>query len=648
MSENSNNTYNNEFNSLYNGIKDDKDKNDKKSNDSNIFGDDEDNHDHNNNNNNNNNNNDDITPSILLEQLAYVDNFMLNNSNQDFRDIDTWILNENNNSNNNNSENDSTTNKNNNSDIKPLTTNGIFDSNNNSNISHDLNSFLVDEQLAAELSAFTDTNFMFPDEDKSNLPNNSDDDNESENDQNNNNNNNNNNTFNNIDDNQNDSNNNDKKKSSHYLSQRKNTFLTSQYDHSKSRFSSRRNKLSNSNNNNNNDNNSPSDNNNTNIEISTFSSEGNSPITQQSRQTNIINNTNRSNSIRSSFDLHNPSVPSPLSLIKSINENKQPTSNKNNNNSNNNNNKAPIPNTTVSTPKIQMPDYSKISTESLVALLPRVTIPKSVNNMLIKAGFSKDQIIALSAIMAHYEQQKLNGNINTNNDNITNDNNNTEILAKLNKLNDSNPVKLSSMILVGLMDNIELENKIKSSNDSTNNNNISNNNNKPSSKDEILSLIEAGNKEVNELKNKLDKKIIRTQKLKEEMNNMVDDSNISYSNINNGNNSIDDKNSRKRSFIETESDNQETEELSTDNNSSSTHSKSTTIKTTQRKKIKEKELENTIQELRSLASSLESKIDTLQLENRLLKDLVVNSGEQEGIEKAEHIKQNLLKKFNKD
>lgn len=50
-------------------------------------------------------------------------------------------------------------------------------------------------------------------------------------------------------------------------------------------------------------------------------------------------------------------------------------------------------------------------------------------------------------------------------------------------------------------------------------------------------------------------------------------------------------------------------------------------KTKTKKKLKEKELENSIQQLKSLASSLENKIDTLQLENKLLKDLVVNSTE---------------------
>ena len=64
----------------------------------------------------------------------------------------------------------------------------------------------------------------------------------------------------------------------------------------------------------------------------------------------------------------------------------------------------------------------------------------------------------------------------------------------------------------------------------------------------------------------------------------------------------------------------------------------------QKKKLKGKELENSINELNDLALKLQQKIHTLEMENKLLKDLVVNSGEQEGLEQAESIKQNLLKR----
>ena len=64
----------------------------------------------------------------------------------------------------------------------------------------------------------------------------------------------------------------------------------------------------------------------------------------------------------------------------------------------------------------------------------------------------------------------------------------------------------------------------------------------------------------------------------------------------------------------------------------------------QKKKQKDKELENSINELNSLAMTLQQKIHTLEMENKLLKDLVVSSGEMDGIEQAESIKKKLLKK----
>lgn len=133
------------------------------------------------NNNNHNHNNDDVTPSILLEQLAYVDNF-LPNVNNDFMNLNNWILNENNQNNTHmRFDNNSNIHSSNNVSDSINTTNTNNNNHNTSSPSSAFihNPFMLDEQLAAELSAFADDVFIFPDEDKPKLNNNSNNNNNS-------------------------------------------------------------------------------------------------------------------------------------------------------------------------------------------------------------------------------------------------------------------------------------------------------------------------------------------------------------------------------------------------------------------------------------------------------------------------------------
>lgn len=135
-----------------------------------------------------------VTPEILLEQLAYVDNFIPSLDNE-FSNVDWNVNTTHNNANNNGADTFSSINA---------------------------NPFDLDEQLAIELSAFADDSFIFPDEDKPS--------------------NNNNNSNNGNDDHSNhdvlheDPSTNNRQRNPHFLTQRRNTFLTSQYDQSKSRF----------------------------------------------------------------------------------------------------------------------------------------------------------------------------------------------------------------------------------------------------------------------------------------------------------------------------------------------------------------------------------------------------------------------------
>lgn len=57
-----------------------------------------------------------------------------------------------------------------------------------------------------------------------------------------------------------------------------------------------------------------------------------------------------------------------------------------------------------------------------------------------------------------------------------------------------------------------------------------------------------------------------------------------------------------------------------------------------KKKLKEQELERTVRELNELAMTLEKKIQTLEMENKLLRNLVVEKGEQRNNEELENLK----------
>ena len=603
-----------------------------------------------NNNNNHNHNNDDVTPSILLEQLAYVDNF-LPNVNNDFMNLNNWILNENNQNNTHmRFDNNSNIHSSNNVSDSINTTNTNNNNHNTSSPSSAFihNPFMLDEQLAAELSAFADDVFIFPDEDKPKLNNNSNNNNNSNKDD----------ANANINENiQNNTHNthNNKKKNSHYLSQRRNTFLTSQYDYSKSRFSSKKdNKLISTNTNNNNSDNlttTTNDNNNTtNIEVSTFSPEVSSTIVNQ------FNNNNGS-----IIDTHN--ITSISNLTNQNSSNSLPISTPNNNNSSSSNNSS----NTIS--QIQVPDYSKISTESLVALLPRVTIPQSVNDLLIKSGLTNDQIISLSAIMAYHQQKQ---HLNNNSSSSIKDYDRAKLLNQLNQLHDANPIKSCSIVLFQLVDNIESQNN-KSVTKPQDVHNHSN-------KDEILSLIEASNREVNELKAKLDKKIIKTQKLKQEMNNLMErtvvDQHINSNSLPNNHNHIHIQefkpifnnhshnrtnqtdipatskplnNKRKRSALQSGIDRNNNNNTNIKQIETSINHNSISQIDSNKKQKKEKELETTIQQLGNLANSLQNRIQSLESENELLKEFLISfTGEIGGAEKMESIKQKLLKKIQKD
>ena len=354
--------------------------------------------------------NNDITPNILLEQLAYVDNF-LPSLERDFNNLDSWMM----------GDDNATTN---NGHMNPSQLNAVTSYNN-------IDSFNLDDQLAAELSAFADESFIFPDEDK---PAKDDED-----------------------DKKDEEKNEDEKRKSHFLTQRRNNFLTSQYDQSKSRFSSK-NKIKNQHNEDNNDNEeqiptddhqitsfTPSPQNHdhggfTNFDVIT------APLTEAERTT--------SNSMLPPQQ-HVPIMPSPLnntinnyqttiqnnqwapthqqmpihqsqsmsSISSTIHSSSTTSANPSNSTISWQPNRHQQQKQTPILSNIQMPDYSNIPTSTLISLLPRVKVPPGAYHSLIRAGFQPDQIDAISAIIAYNEQQKSHAaltNPNNNNNNNLN------------------------------------------------------------------------------------------------------------------------------------------------------------------------------------------------------------------------------------
>ncbi|EJS42032.1 met4p [Saccharomyces arboricola H-6] len=597
-----------------------------------------------------------VTPEILLEQLAYVDNFIPSLDNE-FSNVD-WNVN--------------------------TTHNNINNNGTNSFSSINANPFDLDEQLAIELSAFADDSFIFPDEDK---PNNS----------------------NNCDNDDNDDDvlhedalpNNNRQRNPHFLTQRRNTFLTSQYDQSKSRFSSR-NKTNHHNGETNNFDNSEHENHNfqpsfmtsppqfpvsaanaastdhggfTNVDIS---SHGDSAAANSNSNGNNNNNNNNVNTLSHLLrrTTHTPNRSSPLSNVASahnISQQRQPdtkTSIDSNNDSNGSN----------KSPNITIPDYSIIPTSVLVTLLPRVNVPKGAYNSLAAAGFDNDQIDAIAAIMAYHHQKKSRENNNNTSNGTTSVSQEAPILKNINELlnvlipssstdtavpfssstssssfNEHDVVAeasfLSSILELGVnhskSNNIHNERQSpRNDNNSLLKENSNNNNNKNNSNGATSNSNTNLNNEIAKIRSEptlnvapathKEKVLKRSHSGDSKDKKLPIECKYSEDDEDDEDDDADLPSHKRKQFIK--------KELKDDDDDLLIQSK----KSHQRKKVKEKELESSIHELTEIAASLQKRIHTLETENKLLKNLVLSSGETEGIKKAESLKKQILEKVQKE
>lgn len=459
--------------------------------------------------------NSDDTPNILLEQLAYVDNFMPS-LEQDYATLDSWIMAENQDS-----------------------AGGLMGD----------RSLALDERLATELSAFADDSFIFPDEDKRHAGR-GDDDGAGDGDD------------------DNDGNNNGSESrdnghgNSHFLTQRRNTFLTSQYDHSKSRFSSRRKRGKEQN--------------------SGRESRVTSPVQDHGGFVNVDITPNGSSSF------YAPAVPSPLTNLVAS----QPYSVSNS--PENVGTRAassvrdePLPAATGSGPRIHLPDYSKLPTSTLVALLPRVVVPPGAYQALINQGLGADQIDAIAVIIAHHEKEKQRQK-------------SKEEVERQNGTSNGNNIERSASFLIDILSNI----------------------------------TQSG----------------EPSKLQADSVNGTEKSPVETPSSTSLNEVAEIGESRKRSIDESavklENGSDDAGPLKKWKSAKAVPTSKAEQKLSLRRKMKESKLETSVHELSELATSLQQKIHTLETENEVLKKLVISSGELEGIERAEKIKTELLKQIN--
>ncbi|AGO14278.1 AaceriAFL231Cp [[Ashbya] aceris (nom. inval.)] len=236
----------------------------------------------------------DVTPALLLEQLAYVDNFMTD-LDPDFSNLDTLL-----------------------GDRGATAAAGLP----------------LDERLAAELSAFADESFIFPDEEKH--------------------------------DGESSADHADEVGASaladawarpredaaggrraQLLSERRNTFLAAQYDSTRQRFSR----------------------------------QAETAGAGEADHGGFINYDTAPAPAAGDFALDVEQAQAPAAGTQARQ-------------------RGPAP---PSYPNIQMPEYSRIPTATLVALLPKVEVPPGALRSLLQVGFSRDQVDAVCAIMAYHQ-----------------------------------------------------------------------------------------------------------------------------------------------------------------------------------------------------------------------------------------------------
>lgn len=295
--------------------------------------------------------------------------------------------------------------------------------------------------------------------------------------------------------------------------------------------------------------------------------------------------------------------------------------------------------TNNSSVKIKLPDYSKIPTSTLVALLPKVTVPETAYHAMIKVGFQPSQIEALAAIIAYHEQEKielenakireglytpLSMNENAKRSNSytitdpkrTNQQNSTDSNLFLDFINKER-ISLGTPPSSHLGDIFNSTNFQSMSNvhkEAPSPNSIS----IPTKDEEVKDEeVEDESEEEEDVDLSLESDVDRdAEVVVDNEEDEVDPSSIIFR-------SNEDK---SKTLLGSADTNFQYSIIDRYSKSKSTRSQSGT-KSCDRRKLKEQKLETSLSELNNLAETLKRKITSLEMENNVLKDLVSKSGD---------------------
>lgn len=510
-----------------------------------------------------------ITPNILLEQLAYVDNFM-----PDFEN-----------------------------DLTSLGAPGHGDNAATAGLG-------LDDRLAAELSAFADETFIFPDEDKPA------DDSANANDHQ---------QALNSELQPSSSSSNAPNRSARFLSQRRNNFLASQHDNSRQRFSSRNRPLESGR--------SPSDDHGgfTNVDISEgaphpFAAPPGVPYSN-SPLSNLVSDSNSQTA-----ELFSNHSNTPL-LTPQATHQRPPSS------------ASQAPSFQNVSSNIHMPDYSSIPTRTLLALLPKVRVPSGAWNSLHAAGFDQDQIEAIAAIIAHYQMQQ------------SNESNATDFAAQLSSHGispptDENAVQFLLQLLSHGIDQTRAQPQPQSQ-QQLNPQPQPHVSLGPNNQHPAPPIPEVSNSSVPNGREKASDNFFQTFFNADSVRTDPVSSSIRGSN---NTTRSDHRAEADRDVSLADQDGNTTRKPSVDRRavesktSLNSDEKRSSVSKVQhpKRKLKEQEMEGSIQELSELALGLQHRIHTLEMENRLLKNLVMERGELKGVEQAESVRRELIKKIKQD
>ncbi|AEY97453.1 FAFL231Cp [Eremothecium gossypii FDAG1] len=442
----------------------------------------------------------DVTPALLLEQLAYVDNFMTD-LDPDFSNLDTLL-----------------------GDRGSSATTGLP----------------LDERLAAELSAFADESFIFPDEDKHDGEGNADRVNEvggsalsdawtqSREDA-------------------------AGNRRAQLLSERRNTFLAAQYDSTRQRFSR----------------------------------QAETPGAGDTDHGGFINYDTAPAPAAGDFALDVEQAQAPATGTQVGQRGVTPPS----------------------YPNIQMPEYSRIPTATLVALLPKVEVPPGALRSLLQVGFTRDQVDAVRAIMAYHQTRGVQSSTGTART--------VPSLAQRSRM----PLQSPSMAYGSVAPVSEARESPAGTAD----------NNSATLFLELLSKQQGRRRSSAEPTERHEEREHRSSVAPEEQQRTWprtasrDIDTLSNGPLLGDGQSNSDNLSRSAGHPLAEGSSAQVAEVKA--------AYGNTTKAHLRRKQKELELEKSVQELSQLATTLKQRIQTLEMENRLLRNIVVEKGEPSKTEK---------------